>query len=356
MSYNRGKKWGKKSKNFTNRKSNFQERNLENKLKELFGGHEGLYYESNENQTSEERIKIISEGEKLWEKKFSHMMKNKNKINSFLNYIKHNPTVVNGSEVLNQIIHREFFLPYELYGNKTKSWFPDFYEWVSKFNYVPKGNEFYQFFRVMEKSEFLEMLKNGVQGISWSPYVSNSPMWIKKHFLSKPGSENDKMVVVGGLFQPEGLIFHCSRGSNSKDENEVWVRKGYKPLNIFTLGEYSYDDLMTHYNRNKVENNISELRKYYSTTNGFIGHNTKYHKILKKPINFFGLFKSSSPIKEKLFKVEIPKYVRKFKKCSTVKKYQKLNSTSVEIFLEKHFTSLNNLVKFSEEINPTISI
>jgi len=362
MSYNRGKKRNKKrNKMFVPKNQQYgmmvkhqQKKNsIQKKVDSLFGNFEvdleKLFFSKGWNEFDlQKRTKLFNEGEKEWEKKFEIMMNNKEKINKLFHELNYSPSLLGqGKQIYNNLVTLNFYNPYELYGNKTKSWFNDFYDWVSELE-IPKvfngNNGVKLLFRVMEKSEFLNQLENGVQSLSWSPDITNSSMWIRKHFLSKPNSENDKMMIVCGMFHQEQIILKKSDNnlSVSKEEDEYWIRKGEKPLQTFHLGEYTWEEFIKPYNEEVILKKLDEYRNLFSNTNGFVGGKTECMKILNETSN-----DNKHIISHRLFGTEVEKLTRKVMKSSLVNNERKRNNIGFVNGVEK---TMNHLLDVTEQI------
>ena len=362
MSYNRGKKRNKKrNKMFVPKNQQYgmmvkhqQKKNsIQKKVDSLFGNFEvdleKLFFSKGWNEFDlQKRTKLFNEGEKEWEKKFEIMMNNKEKINKLFHELNYSPSLLGqGKQIYNNLVTLNFYNPYELYGNKTKSWFNDFYDWVSELEIpkVFKGNNGVKLlFRVMEKSEFLNQLENGVQSLSWSPDITNLSMWIRKHFLSKPNSENDKMMIVCGMFHQEQIILKKSDNnlSVSKEEDEYWIRKGEKPLQTFHLGEYTWEEFIKPYNEEVILKKLDEYRNLFSNTNGFVGDKTECMKILNETSN-----DNKHIISHRLFGTEVEKLTRKVMKSSLVNNERKRNNIGFVNGVEK---TMNHLLDVTEQI------
>lgn len=362
MSYNRGKKRNKKrNKMFVPKNQQYgmmvkhqQKLNsIQKKVDSLFGNHEVdidklLFSKGWKEYDLQKRTKLHNEGEKEWEKKFEVMMNNKEKINELFHDLNYNPSLLGqGKQIYNDIVSLNFYNPYELYGNKTKSWFNDFFDWVSELEIpkVFKGKDGVKLlFRVMEKSEFLNQKEYGVQSLSWSPDIVNTSMWIRKHFFSKPNSENDKMMVVCGLFHQEQIILKKSDNdlTISDDEDEYWVRKGVKPLQTFHLGEYTWEEFMKPYNKEVVLKKLDEYRNLFSNTNGFVGGETECIKILDENSN-----DKKHIISYRLFGTEVEKLKRKVMKSRLVNNERKRNNIG---FVNGIEGEMNQLLFLSEQI------
>ena len=362
MSYNRGKKRNKKrNKMFVPKNQQYgmmvkheqKKKSIQKKVESLFGNFEvdleKLFFSKGWNEFDlQKRTKLFNEGEKEWEKKFEIMLNNKEKINKLFHELNYSPSLLGqGKQIYNNLVTLNFYNPYELYGNKTKSWFNDFYDWVSELE-IPKvfngNNGVKLLFRVMEKSEFLNQLENGVQSLSWSPDVTNSSMWIRKHFLSKPNSENDKMMIVCGMFHQEQIILKKSDNnlSVSKEEDEYWIRKGEKPLQTFHLGEYTWEEFVKPYNEEVILKKLDEYRNLFSNTNGFVGDKTEYMKILNETSNV-----NKHIITHRLFGTEVEKLTRKVMKSSLVNNERKRNNIGFVNGVEK---TMNHLLDVTEQI------
>lgn len=362
MSYNRGKKRNKKrNKMFVPKNQQYgmmvkheqKKKSIQKKVESLFGNFEvdleKLFFSKGWNEFDlQKRTKLFNEGEKEWEKKFEIMLNNKEKINKLFHELNYSPSLLGqGKQIYNNLVTLNFYNPYELYGNKTKSWFNDFYDWVSELE-IPKvfngNNGVKLLFRVMEKSEFLNQLENGVQSLSWSPDVTNSSMWIRKHFLSKPNSENDKMMIVCGMFHQEQIILKKSDNnlSVSKEEDEYWIRKGEKPLQTFHLGEYTWEEFVKPYNEEVILKKLDEYRNLFSNTNGFVGDKTECMKILNETSNV-----NKHIITHRLFGTEVEKLTRKVMKSSLVNNERKRNNIGFVNGVEK---TMNHLLDVTEQI------
>lgn len=354
MSKKRNKKRNQIHSNQNNLRLRFQKKmnGVTKKVDELFGNdiidYEKMLVKNGWKEENElDRIKLWNEGELEWEKKLKIMFENKEKINELLHYLNTSPSLFGqGKEVFKQLILLHFYNPYEIYGNKTKWWFSEFYDWISELE-IPKvfkgKNGLSVLFRTMEKSEFLNQLENGVQGMSWSPDFTNSSMWIRKHFFSKPNSENDKMMIVCGLFPQDGIIL--KKGENgltfSKEEDEVWIRKGYKPIQTFTCGEYGWNEFINPYSKD-ISKNINKIRTLYQGTNGFIGHGTTQKTIESQEEKLNG----KHLITEKLFGTEIEKLTRKIMKSRLVKSQKEKNN---HLFVQDMENDCKTMIDYSKK-------
>ena len=378
MSKKRNKRNSKKFKKKLNRRNQFiprtnpvqsrfnkSKRYVDKRVDELFGNNEidinkMMFRDGWDEMNSVKRRETFKEGELEWEKKFRIMLNNKDEINKLFNFLVTEPSLMGqGLEVFRNIVKLNFYHPYELYGNKTKWWFSELYDWVSELKVPVIGTQGIQIlFRVMEKNEFLNQLDNGVQGISWSPDFTNCGMWIRKHFWSVPNSENDKMVIVGSVFKPTDVIMKVNQNDNtlSDSESEFWVKKNVKPLQTFTLGEYGYDDFIGPMNKQKIEEKMKDIRTHYKETNGFIGTETKEKQFIVDNTD-----ETKHTIGLRLFGKEIPNLKKKIMKCKLVNQQRKINNS---LFIEKMENQLNYYIESSSKIlenhykipqnNPTI--
>ena len=182
-------------------------KSIESKMKQLFGkDQDNFLYTYQHILDLDERSEYFKKGEEEFVSNLNRMIKNKNKIYSFLNYVK---SV--SRENYNTIIHNKLFIPYGLFGNQTKTWYSDFHELVSGIkNYSQNKNGVTELFRVMTKEEFDYVRENGVKGISWSSDLKECPMFVKKHFLSVDNSNEDEMVIVSGFFSNEDIVYDSS--------------------------------------------------------------------------------------------------------------------------------------------------
>ncbi len=287
MSYNRGKKKFKKNKQNGNNLSPYE------RILKMFGNPnmDILHFKGKGTCSTDESFELHKSGEREFGKI----------INSFKKpYVLDKLIKIKSLDLkyYDSILKVFVVGPYVTYGNKFKSWFNEFYEFVSKLPINDgDGNEetFIPLYRVMYKSEFHKMLKEGVQNPSWSIDIKNNPRFIKSNLLSNPSEE---VVCVYSLFKTEQIL-HLSVG---KDEGEQWVRKGSIPHKTWVLGEYNYSQFKTGF----VDTDFENLRKIQIGTNGYgtdeIGD------------NWGNVSGSHDDINYKFLTMDIPKLSRKVSK------------------------------------------
>ena len=307
MSKKRNKRNSKKFKkklNNRNHNGSFPTRSVTNimsKMKQLFGKDDDFISKYQFITDFEERSEFFKKGEEHFVSNLKKMIKNKNKIYSFLNFVK-----MTSRENFHTVIHNKLFTPYGLFGNQTKSWYSDFHELVSGIKNYKQNKNVKELFRCMTKEEFDYVRENGVKGISWTSDMKECPMFVKKHFLSVDNSNQDEMVIVSGFFSEEDIVYDSEDQTQYEVESEfeVWLKKNSKPHNLFLVGKYNFDDFSTTMKKSIVKK-LDFVRKFYRETNGICGVEMK--KLLDQYQTDYRL----DGIIKKMVTIDVPKYGRK---------------------------------------------
>ena len=235
------------------------------------------------------------------------------------------------------IVEIFIFFPYQKFGNQKKTWFPKFYENISKLPQISERNEqkIIPLYRAMTKSEFITSLSDGVQTPSWTSELKIVPTFIYNNLLTM----NDNVVLVKSFFNENDICFIPSDLTNT--EKEVWVRKGSKPVRTFCVGEYNKSHYLSKFDLNKIDNEkLNKITENRILTNGF---GTEESESI---INLIST-QNSDDVIFKLTNYDLPKLNRK------ISKDKKLNSISK--LLENVYTSLNKSIEYYETISSKLS-
>jgi len=329
MSKNRNsKKFRKRLKNKSKIQSNNSQGCLSEfeKIKRMFGNPNiDKFLKLTENGSTELTLNRFLEGEKEFQKviksfKKNYISKKLEKLN------KTNP------ELYTIVLEVFLFTPYKKFGNKSKVWFQDFYEFISK---LPKTqtlpeNNIISLYRVMTKSEFLKSLENGVQNPSWTLDLGIVMKFVKKNLLTM----DENIIVVKSIFLTSEVSY--SPSDITSGESEIWIRKGSKSIRTFVIGEYNKTQYLTQFDNTKIhDEKLSSLREIMSGSNGF---GTNESTELRNSM----LSESHDDVLYKFTKYDLPKLVRKLKKDRVTKSIGDLNSLLQDI-LGKYINSYESL-------------
>ena len=284
----------------------------------------------NEYNLSEDTLTRFKEGEIEFHK-IIHSLNKKEVLNELFKLHTSNPNTYK------KIVEIFIFLPYQKFGNRKKTWFPNFYENISKFQQIRETNEqkIIPLYRAMTKSEFITSLSDGVQTPSWTSELKNIPTFIYNNLLTM----NDNVVLIKSFFNENDICFIPSDFTNT--EKEVWVRKGSKPVRTFCVGEYNKSHYLSMFDLNKIDNEtLNKLTEDRILTNGFC---TEECQSIINEITT----QNSNDIIFKLSNFDLPKLNRK------ISKDKKLNSISK--LLENVYTSLNKSIEYYETISSTLN-
>ena len=202
--------------------------------------------------------KCKSETHKLSDEKILCILENKSKIKKYFNYLSYlnKWDKKNKDGMFFNTYYLNIFAPFTVSGNKNKSWFNDFYDFISELPSIytnVKGfhNSGTELFRMMEEDEFFDISINGFnKNPSWS---SNN--YIYEKFFKNPLYNGKTYTLVGSSFFFNDILFDSryedrlkndfSKGSG---ESECFIRKNAKtinhPLPIFSIG---YSDILELY-------------------------------------------------------------------------------------------------------------
>ena len=301
------------------------------KIERMFGNPNiDKFLKLTENGTTELTLNRFLEGEKEFQKviksfKKNYILKKLEKLN------KTNP------DLYTMVLEVFLFTPYKKFGNKSKSWFQDFYEFISKLpktQTIPENN-IISLYRVMTKSEFLKSLENGVQNPSWTLDLGIIMKFVKKNLLTM----NENIVVVKSIFSSSEVSY--SPSDITSGESEIWIRKGSKSIKTFVIGEYNKTQYLTQFDDTKIHvEKLSSLREIMSGSNGF---GTNESEELRNSM----LSESHDDVLYKFTKYDLPKLVRKLKKDRITKSIGDLNRVLQD--------SLGKYIKSYESICKTIS-
>ena len=333
MSKNRNTKNNKKSlKNKSKNKSKNQLNNGKNSLdvfqriNQMFGNPNiDKFSKLTENGSTELILNRFLEGEKEFQKviksfKKNYIIKNLEKLN------KTNPGLYT------MVLEVFLFTPYKNFGNKSKVWFQDFYEFVSKLpktQTIPENN-IVSLYRVMTKSEFLKSLENGVQNPSWTLDLGMVMKFVKKNLLTM----DENIIVVKSIFSTSEVSY--SPSDITSGESEIWIRKGSKSIRTFVIGEYNKTQYLTQFDDTKIhDEKLSSLREIMSGSNGF---GTNESEELRNSM----LSESHDDVLYKFTKYDLPKLVRKLKKDRVIKSIGDLNRL-LQDSLEKYINSYESI-------------
>ena len=329
MSKNRNTKNNKKRlKNKTKNQSNNGNNSLNRlqRFSKMFGNPNiNKFYKLTEDGSTENTINNFLEGEKEFQKviesfKKEYLFKNLENLN------KTNP------EMYTMIVEIFLFNPYKKFGNKSKVWFHDFYEFISK---LPKTvtiskNEIIPLYRVMTKSEFLKSLDEGVQNPSWTLDLGMVMRFLRKNLLTM----DENIVVVESLFSTDEVSF--SPTEVTLGESEIWIRKGSKSIRTFVIGEYTKSQFLTQFDDSKLDDTkLSSFREIMSGLNGF---GTDESTDLRESM----MSGSYDDVLYKFTKHDLPKLVRKLKTDRVTKSIDLLND-SLQHIVGKHIGSYDSL-------------
>lgn len=247
--------------------------------------------------SSEETLKRFEEGEYEF-LKILYSLRNPNIFNELCKLHESHPNTYKS------IIEIFLFLPYQKFGNKTKSWFPFFYDTISALPYKNKSNnhKLLPLYRAMTESEFIYSREDGVQTPSWSSDLNVISTFINNNLLTM----NDRVVLVQSIYDENDICFIPSNLTNT--EKEVWVRKGSKSFRTFVVGVYDKSDYLSKYNKNKLtDEKLLKLKQIMSGSNGF---GTEESDSIKREL----ITSKTDDIINKLANVDLPKLGRKISK------------------------------------------
>lgn len=308
MSYNRGKKKFKKNRN----KQNGNNLTMWDRILKMFGN------PNTELMFPPKKSKTISDEESKKRHRLG-MMEFKKVLNSIETkpYIKEKLVKLSKHDygTYEGIVKLFLFFPYFDYGNKHQDWFEYFYEFISELpgcgGVILNDNTKtgIPMFRSMEKSEFDEMLKNGVQHPSFTGNISEIPRFIKNQCLTS----NEEIVVVSCFIRKEDLVIDPTisglRGSMKFGEQEYWVRKNTKPIRTNVIGRYTKEQYLSIFSPSVKETGLVERYKnVYINTNGFT-ENVEVTELLDKHVT-----EESDDIVLKFGTQDLPKLVNKWMK------------------------------------------
>ena len=247
--------------------------------------------------SSEDTLKRFEEGEKEFYK-ILNSIRNISIFNELLKLYQTHPNTYK------YIVELFLFLPYQKFGNKTKPWFPFFYDTISMLPYKNNSNnhKLVTLYRAMTESEFNCSLDGGVQTPSWSSDLNVVYTFIYNNLLTM----NDKVVLVQSTYSEDDICFTPSNLTNI--EKEVWVRKGSKAFKTFVIGIYDKSDYLSKFHKNKLTN--EKLLKLKQIMSGSNGYGTVESDSIKREL----ANTQTDNIIDKLIKVDLPKLGRKVSK------------------------------------------
>jgi hypothetical protein len=149
---------------------------------------------------------------------------------------------------------------YKSDGNRHRSGFLEFYQYISKFNYFDSNNSFVLLFRAMTNAEFRKLqIINTNTNPSWSSQIQNTERFAISQILMK---EAKKSVAVAALFRKEDIIYHFEA---DEDESEFFVKNDANPIFFSRLFDFekSYVQKRTAINVEEIEITPTECRNSY---------------------------------------------------------------------------------------------
>ena len=211
MSYNKGKNYLKKQKKNQSINNN-KSLNPFQKIQKMFGNPNTDKFFGIGGKSTENTLKFILEGEKEFQKVIKSLKKDY-LLEKLQNLRRINP------EMYTMVVEVFLFTPYKKFGNKSKVWFNDFYEFISKLPETEtiSKNELVPVYRVMTKSEFMKNLNQGVQNPSWTLDLGIVMRFLKKNLLTM----DENIVVVKSIFTSDEVSF--SPTTVIEGESEVWI-------------------------------------------------------------------------------------------------------------------------------------
>lgn len=326
MSKNRNTKNNRKSlKNKTKNSNNSL--TLSQRINQMFGKPEIEKFDDLiSNNSTENTINNFNEGENEF-LKVIESLKKEYVLKSLENLNKNNP------EMYTKIVEQYLFNPYVKFGNRSKVWFNEFYEFISKLPNtvtIPK-NEIVPLYRVMTKSEFLLSLEEGVQNPSWTLDLGITMNFVKKNLLTM----DENIVVVKSLFSTDEVSF--SPTEFTIGESEIWIRKGSKSIRTFMIGEYTKSQFLTQFDDSKLSE--TKLSSFREITIGLNGYNSNESIHLWKSM----ISGSFDDVLYKFTKYDLPKLVRKLKKDRFINSLYEFNNSIHHYNLCKHIDSFEFL-------------
>lgn len=323
MSYNKGKNYLKKQKKNQSINNN-KSLNPFQRIQKMFGNPNidkwmGIKDVSN---SVENTLKFILEGEKEFQKVIKSFKKDY-LLDKLQNLRRNNP------EMYTMIVEVFLFLPYKKVGNKSKVWFNDFYEFISKLPQTVSisKNELVPVYRVMTKSEFMKSLDEGVQNPSWTLDLGLVMRFLKKNLLTM----DENIVLVKSLFTSDEVGY--SPTIITEGESEVWIRKGSKSIRTFVIGEYTKSQYLTQFDDSKMnDEKLSSFRKIMSGSNG-------YGTDLSDNIREGMLSGSHDDVLYKFTNDDLPKLVRKVKKdkvTQSLGEFSDFLETNIERYINSY--------------------
>jgi hypothetical protein len=331
MSKNRNTKNNKKSlKNKSKNQLNYGKNSLDvfQRINQMFGNPdvEKFFNLTNDGSTEDIMNKFI-EGEKEF-LKVIESFKKKYVIKNLENLHKTNP------EIYTTIIEIYLFTPYKKFGNKSKMWFNDFYEFISELpeTVTLSKNEIIPVYRVMTKSEFLISLVEGVQNPSWTLDLGMVMRFMKKNLLTM----DENIVVVKSIFSTDEVSFSPTEVISG--ESEIWIRKGSKSIRTFVIGEYTKSQFLTQFDDSKL--NDTKLLLFRELTSGLNGFGTDESTDLRESM----MSGSHDDLLYKFTKYDLPKLGRKLKTDRITKSLGIFND-SLQHIVNKQISSYELLCK-----------
>ncbi len=132
---------------------------------------------------------------------------------------------ISDSEFKNEILD----IVYEAYkrdGNKYHKGFNEFFNYISKKNFIDIEDGKVLLYRNMSSEEFEEMKINGNQNLCWSNSISEIERFGLLKVLSK---ETKRSCLIIAIFNTNEIVYFNSCKSQN-GENECWVKKGAIPI------------------------------------------------------------------------------------------------------------------------------
>ena len=330
MSYNKGKNYLKKQKKNQSINNN-KSLNPFQKIQKMFGNPNTDKFFGIGGKSTENTLKFILEGEKEFQKVIKSLKKDY-LLEKLQNLRRINP------EMYTMVVEVFLFTPYKKFGNKSKVWFNDFYEFISKLPETEtiSKNELVPVYRVMTKSEFMKNLNQGVQNPSWTLDLGIVMRFLKKNLLTM----DENIVVVKSIFTSDEVSF--SPTTVIEGESEVWIRTGSKSIRTFVIGEYTKSQYLTQFDYSKMnDDKLSSFREIMSGSNGYGSDSTDN---LRESM----LSGSHDDVLYKFTNDDLPKLVRKVKRDKVIQSLGEFNN-SLETILGSYIDSYK---KVSSGITP----